>query len=160
MILLCFFILCPHINCIDFFLKCTHSHTNCVQSVYHRLSPSFPQLGCIIFTRTRDIIWIAYYIHIYYPFGVQLACVHCAVELNDLVTILKQSEKKTHTQQQHITVIATATATPMTISYTLEPHIRATVNGQRKAEMGLPKTSYHQLPIYKIKMLPSSFISN
>lgn len=71
---------------------------------------------------------------------------------------IKTKRKKTHTQQQHITVIATAT--PMTISYTQEPHIRATVNGQRKAEMGLPKTSYHQLPIYKIKMLPSSFISN
>lgn len=44
-------------------------------------------LFCFIFTRTRDIIWIAYYIHIYYPFGVQLACVHGAAQLNDLVTI-------------------------------------------------------------------------
>lgn len=72
---------------------------------------------CIIFTRTRDIIWIAYYIHIYYPFGVQLACVYCAVELNDLVTIWKHTERKnvyistTTTTKPTLEKITTATTT-------------------------------------------------
>lgn len=107
MILLCFFILCPHINCIDFFFSlsnvlcgvsalyrrnvCSSRVCECLYVfVYHCLFLFF----CIIFTRTRDIIWIAYYIHIYYPFGVQLACVHCAIELNGLVTIHKKNARE------------------------------------------------------------------
>lgn len=55
MILLCFFILCPHINCIDFFWN-VHTHTRIVCRVYIIGCPLRSPSLAVLFLRVREIL--------------------------------------------------------------------------------------------------------